>query len=231
MPPAPPKPDFPEAGAAVVIGGSGAIGSAICAKLAAQGANVALTYHGNRSAAEATVEAVRAAGRQAEIGQVTLEDPSSVEAFLRTVTASFGQIHTIIYAAGPDIAQPFIHDVSPAEWRRTFDADVNGFFHLVHSALPLLRNAGESSITAISTAAVKRHSPRDILSNAPKAAVDMLIKGVAREEGRFGIRANSVALGVIDAGLFLRFKERHYDERTIEAMRRATALKLSLIHI
>jgi len=218
-------PDFPDSGAALVIGGSGGIGGAICAKLAARGAHVALSYRNNRDGADAAAQAVRAAGRTAEVGQLALEDPAAVQAFVDDMAARFGGLHSVIYAAGPDIPQPYIYEVTPEDWRRTFDADVNGCFNLVHAALPHLRGQTPSSLTAISTAAVERHSPRDILSNAPKAAVEMLVKGVAREEGRFNIRANCVALGVIDTGLFLRFKEEIYDARTVEAMRKATALK------
>lgn len=218
-------PDFPDSGAALVVGGSGGIGAAICAKLAERGAHVGLSYRNNRTGAEAAAQAVRAAGRSAEIAQVALADAAAVKGFVDDMAARFGGLHTVVYAAGPDIPQPYIFDVTPEEWRRTFDADVNGCFNLVHAALPHLRGPEPSSLTAISTAAVTRHSPRDILSNAPKAAVEMLVKGVAREEGRFNIRANCVALGVIDTGLFLRFKEEIYDARTVDAMRKATALK------
>ena len=60
---------------------------------------------------------------------------------------------------------------------------------------------------------------------APKAVIDALITGLAREEGRNGIRANSVQLGIIEAGIFLRIKDTEYDERYIEAAKNNTALK------
>ena len=63
------------------------------------------------------------------------------------------------------------------------------------------------------------------LSVAPKAVIDALITGLAREEGRNGIRANSVQLGIIEAGIFLRIKDTEYDERYIEAAKNNTALK------
>ena len=61
---------------------------------------------------------------------------------------------------------------------------------------------------AITSAGLNRHPQLDILSTAPKAGVEALLRGVAREEGRYGVRANSVAPGVIDAGLFPRIVER-----------------------
>jgi NAD(P)-dependent dehydrogenase (short-subunit alcohol dehydrogenase family) len=76
----------------------------------------------------------------------------------------------------------------------------------------------------MSTAGMERHPPKDILSVVPKAGIEALVRGVAREEGRFGIRANSVGLGVIDAGLFHRLEERVTPE-FVQAMKSNTALR------
>ena len=64
-----------------------------------------------------------------------------------------------------------------------------------------------------------------MLSVAPKAVVDALINGVAKEEGRNNIRANTIQLGIIEAGIFLRIKGKDYDDRYIEAAKNNTALK------
>jgi NAD(P)-dependent dehydrogenase (short-subunit alcohol dehydrogenase family) len=60
---------------------------------------------------------------------------------------------------------------------------------------------------------------------APKAAVTALVTAVAREEGRAGVRANCVALGVIEAGIFLRLRGPVFDEPSVDAMRRNTPLR------
>lgn len=57
---------------------------------------------------------------------------------------------------------------------------------------------------AITTTVLSRWAPQEGLSAVPKAGIDRLITGIAREEGRFGVRANSVALGLINAGMFQR---------------------------
>jgi NAD(P)-dependent dehydrogenase (short-subunit alcohol dehydrogenase family) len=64
----------------------------------------------------------------------------------------------------------------------------------------------------------------DILSVVPKAGIEALMRGVAREEGRYNIRANCVAPGVVDGGLFLRLQKQVKPE-FVEAMRRNTALR------
>jgi NAD(P)-dependent dehydrogenase (short-subunit alcohol dehydrogenase family) len=195
-------PEFAE-GVALVAGGSGGIGAAICSTLARAGANIALTYRSRAANAEAVAEAVRAEGREAVVGQVDLEDAAQVARFVDGVVERFGRLHSVVYAAGPPLEFLYINEIQPAEWARVINADVNGCFNLVSAVLPHLRRQKRGAIVGIVTAAVDRAPPRDILSAAPKAAIQMLLKGVAREEGRSGIRVNCVGPGYIEAGLGL----------------------------
>ncbi len=216
--------DFSE-GVAVVLGGSGGVGRAVVERLAFYGAKVALTYRGNEEAAEEAANDARAHGVSASCHRVTLGDAGLVRALFDEVRAQYGRVHTVVHAAGSNIEQPFISKVDPEQWRRVIDADVNGFFDVVHASLPLLREKGGSYVF-ISSAGLERYPAGDILSVAPKAAVEALIKGIAREEGRFGVRANSVALGVIDAGLFSRLVESgHFTPEWVEAAKRNAALR------
>lgn len=211
--------DFPP-GWALVVGGSGGIGGAVCRRLAAAGLDVALTFRGNARAAAETAEAVRAAGREARTVQLQLEDAPAVE----RAVAEIEPLQTVIYAAGPSIGQPHVGNVSLEEWRAAVDAEVHGFFHLVRASLPSLRKS-RGALVAVTSAGLLRTPPRDILSVAPKAAITALVAAVAREEGRSGVRANCVALGVIEAGMFLRLRQTEYDVDFVEAMRRNTPLR------
>ncbi len=196
--------EFPE-GWAVVIGGSGGIGSVIASDLAARGCDVALTFNTRRDAAEAVAREITAAGKRAAIKELQVERARRVYAFFEAL-AERGPIHTVVHTAGPSIPQPYVADVDPEVWRSVLNADLNGFFNVVHAALPHLRDA-RGSLVALSTAGLRRHPPGDILSTAPKAAVEAVIRALAREEGRHGVRANAVALGVIDTGMFTRLVE------------------------
>lgn len=216
------QPHFPE-GVAVVVGGSGGIGQAVCRRLAEHGANVALTYRGNRAAADQAVQSVEDAGRRAFAGQVDLVDRSAVRRFFDDVASRFDRIHTVVVSTGADISMSYVGEIDDDEWRRTIDGDLNGFYNVMKAALPHLRQGG-GSFVAMTTAGLVRHPPRDILSTVPKAGIEALIRGIAREEGRYGIRANAVALGVIDAGLFHRLEER-LSKDFVEAMKRNTALR------
>ena len=219
------SPDFPGGdGVALVIGGSGGIGRAICEKLAEAGTDVALTWRNNAAAADDVVTAVEANGRKAMALSVAIEDSDAVAAACAQVIERFGRIHTLVNASGSHIAMKFIGAIGTQEFRGVMDADTNGFFNVVSAVLPHMRERGGSFVT-ISTTGLLRWPSKDALSVIPKAANDAIMTGVAREEGRSGIRANTVALGLIDAGLFRKLKGSAYDDRYIEAAVRNSALK------
>nr|WP_238481885.1 SDR family oxidoreductase [Pinisolibacter aquiterrae] len=210
-------------GLTVVIGGSGGIGRVICRRLARCGADVALSWHRNRAAAAEIADEIAATGGEARVGRADLGDPDSVGTFFADLTASGREIGAVIVATGADIGMKHVGEVDPAEWRRVIDGDLNGFFTVVQAALPHLRRSS-GSLTALTTAGIARHAHRDILSIAPKAAIESLIRAVAREEGRHGVRANAVALGPIDAGLLHRLAAR-VPEGFMDAVRTNTALR------
>jgi NAD(P)-dependent dehydrogenase (short-subunit alcohol dehydrogenase family) len=208
-------------GAALVIGGTGGIGAAICTALADAGANVALSYRSKPDAAQDIVRQVEQTGRKALALQVDLEKPETIKAAVEKAIATFGHLHSVVYAAGPAIEYLYINEITGAEWARVINADVNGCFNLIEATLPHLRARKGGAFVAVTTAAVDHAPPRDILSAAPKAAIEMLVKGVAREEGRNGIRANCVRPGLILAGLGLSTQHDHtrdYVDRMVKAV-------------
>ena len=78
----------------------------------------------------------------------------------------------------------------------------------------------------VSSSGLRRFPPGDVLSVAPKGAIEALMRGVAREEGRHGIRANNVAVGVVDAGMFPKLVERgELSQAWVDAALRNTPLR------
>jgi NAD(P)-dependent dehydrogenase (short-subunit alcohol dehydrogenase family) len=127
------------AGAALVTGGSGGLGAAVCRMLAERGSDVALTYNRNAAAAAAVVAEVEGHGRRASAHQLSLEDADATAAYLERVVAEFGGIHTLVHAAGPHVRQVHLSKVPPAEFRRQVEQEVVAFFNLVQPALAHLR--------------------------------------------------------------------------------------------
>ena len=197
---------------ALVVGGSGGIGAAVCEALADDGMDVVLTYQHNEEKAKDIAQRVRARGVKAEIRQLRLPDGEA---------GSLEGLKALVFAAGADIDQPYISQTDPATLQEVMNLEVNGFLKLVHRAIPRLRES-QGSITAISTAGLGRFPPGDILSVAPKAAVEAIIRGTAREEGRYGVRANAVAVGVVNTGIFHRID---WQPEWIAAMKRNTPLR------
>lgn len=216
--------DFPDHGIAVVIGGSGGIGQAVCAKLAAAGCDVALTYRGNLAKAQTAADSVRAAGRRAETTALDITDSDATKKYLAGLVETYGRIHTVVVATGANMRMAYVADIPVAEFQDTIRNDLFSFFNVIHAAIPHLRAGGGGAIVALSSAAMVHFSPMDVLSIGPKGGIESLVRAVAREEGRNRIRANSVALGVIDAGLM----DRLWDGLSPEfekKMRNGNALK------
>lgn len=216
---------FPE-GAALVVGGSGGIGQAVCRELARAGSDVALTFRGRREVAESLAAEIRTMGRRATIHQLTIGDPESVEAAVAEAAREHGRLHTVVVGAGTLPKQVLLSQVTREQWRTIVDQDMNGFFNVVQATLPRLKVWGGGSYVHIGSAGHLRWPDRDGLSVVPKAAIEALVTGIAREEGRYNIRANSVLVGVVEAGQFLELtKQGAFDERWVAAAHRNFAIK------
>ena len=213
--------NFPE-GSAIVIGGSGGIGSAICKTFASHGIPVIFSYHGNETAANDLKKEILDHGGVVSSKKLSINDKTQVEDFFQELENK--RIHSIVNATGSDIRMKWINELTYEEWDDVMRTDADGFFNIVKNSLPILRKFG-GSYTTLSSIGLSRWPAKDVLSVAPKAAIDALINGIAKEEGRNNIRANSIQLGIIEAGIFLRIKGKDYDDRYIEAAKNNTALK------
>jgi 3-oxoacyl-[acyl-carrier protein] reductase len=192
---------FPD-GAALVLGASGGIGAAVAEVLARDGSDVALV--GNRRADKlaALAQGLHKAGRNASAHQADVTDRASLDALIAEVEQQHGRIHTLVWAVGPLVEQHLLAETPQVAWQAAIDTEVHGFINCVSAVLPAMRRAGGGSIVHLGSAGHLRWPARDGLSVVPKAANESFLRGIAREEGEHGIRANSVLVGVIDAGMF-----------------------------
>lgn len=196
--------DFAERpGCALVVGGSGGIGLAIARMLARRGADVALTYRTRPEVGAAVAESVREWGVRASAHQLDVSSADDAARVVAAVAEKHGGLHTLVHAAGPHVPMRHLSTVPPGELAAQLDADAAGFFNVVHPALPLLR-AAEGSVVAVTTAATSRFPVRDGLSSVPKAAVEALVRALAVEEGRYGVRVNAVGPGMLTDGMAAR---------------------------
>lgn len=189
---------FP-AGAALVFGASGGIGGKVAEVLADDGSDLALVFNRKQDAA---AQIAANASTRATIHQADVTNPAQIATLVAEVIAEHGCIHTLVWAAGPLVDQLHLSETPLDKWRHAFEVEVHGFFASVSAILAHMREQGGGSIVHLGSAGHLRWPDRDGLSVAPKAANESWLKGIAREEGRHGIRANSVLVGVIDAGMF-----------------------------
>ncbi len=191
------------AGAALVVGGSGGLGLAIARMLAGRGSDVAVTYRSRPEAGAEAVSAVQARGVRSSSYELDLGDADAAALVVAAVAEEYAGLHTLVYAAGPHVPMTHLSSVAPAAMAAQLAADAAGFFGVAQPALVHLR-ASRGSIVAVTTAATARYPVRDGLSSAPKAAVEALVRGLAAEEGRFGVRVNAVGPGMLTDGMAAR---------------------------
>ncbi|MGY4709820.1 SDR family oxidoreductase [Mycolicibacterium sp. CBM1] len=207
-------------GTAIVVGGTGGIGSAVVGTLIAQGSRVAFTYHRNETKAQALAGELGVDARRLDIA-----DAAAVHEAVDSIAERAGGVHTVVYAAGPHVPMRHLSTIGAAQFGRQIDTDAVGFFNLVAAALPHLR-AARGSLVAVTTAATRRFAVRDGLSVAPKAAIEALIRGIAAEEGRFGVRANCVGPGMLVDGNAQRLvADGDLDQRALDVARANTPLR------
>jgi NAD(P)-dependent dehydrogenase (short-subunit alcohol dehydrogenase family) len=183
---------------ALVTGGSRGIGRAVCLELARRGADVAFIYRSRDAEAEAAAASIRALGRRVLVLKTDLADAAGVAAAVDRAAAELGRLDVLVQAAGAMGAWHETAELSVDDWDRYLAVDLSGAFYAIRAALPHLRKAGGGAIVAISSIAAQMCQARNVQGAAAKAGLEAMVRVVAREEGRRGIRANAVAVGLTD---------------------------------
>ena len=180
---------------ALVTGGSGDLGGAICRQLAADGLHVIVHANANLARAEQLVADIRAAGGSAQAIAFDVADEDATRAGIDALLAD-GPVQVVVNNAG-------IHDDAPmagmssAQWRRVVDVSLHGFFHVTQPLLlPMARTRWGRIVSVSSVAAVLGNRGQTNYA-AAKAALHGATKSLAREMASRGITANVVAPGVI----------------------------------
>lgn len=212
-------------GPVLVAGGSGGVGAAVCQEFARRAVPVAFTYHRNQEKAKSLESQLAVQAGKAAALQLDLTDPDATNGVVDSVVERFGGLRSVVYAAGPAFEMAFVSQLTARSWADTFAIDVNGCFNLFSAALRVFRRQGGGNLLALSTCALHRPPKADVLSAAPKAAIDMLTKTIAKEEGRNGVRANTVELGFIDAGMAAHHIEHVWSPELVEGIKKDTPLR------
>lgn len=138
---------------ALVTGGSRGIGRAIAVAFAEAGADVAIGYRRDAAAAEAAIGAIEAHGRRGFSAAADVRDEEAVHRFVSEARGALGGLDVVVANAGVPTRFEPLQKVDAGYWKRVIDIDLNGVFHTLHAALPILREQGRGSILTISSVA------------------------------------------------------------------------------
>ncbi|RJG08187.1 3-oxoacyl-ACP reductase FabG [Noviherbaspirillum cavernae] len=197
---------------ALVTGGSGAIGAAICRSLAADGHHVFIHANKRREEAQAVADAIIAQGGRADVLVFDVTDADAVAAVLQPLIDN-EPIQILVNNAG-------IHDdaVFPGmraeQWHRVIDVSLNGFFHVTHTLMmPMIRSRWGRIINVSSVAALTGNRGQ-VNYSAAKGALNSATKSLAQEVASRGITVNAVAPGIIESDM----SKGAFDAQTIAQM-------------
>jgi 3-oxoacyl-[acyl-carrier protein] reductase len=184
---------------ALVTGGSRGIGAAIAKRLAANGADVAITYVSNPVGAEATSGAIKGAGRRAIAIQADSVDAAAVMAAVDRAAADLGRLDILVNNAGIYDTKP-IETFSIADFDRSVAVNVRAVFAATKAAVAHMKDGGR--IISIGSGLAERMPfPGVAVYAMTKAAVAAMMQGLARELGPRGITVNAFHPGSIDTDM------------------------------
>jgi glucose 1-dehydrogenase/3-oxoacyl-[acyl-carrier protein] reductase len=184
---------------AFVTGGGSGIGRAICARLASEGASVAVADL-NAEGAAATVDSITAAGGRAQAFSLDVRDRSQVRAARDGAVEAFGRITQLVNCAGL-VTMHSLDELTDDDWDLVLDVNLKGTWIVAQEVSRAIAEAGGGSIVNLSTieaeVVVSSRGYCQVHYNASKGGVRMLTKALAVELARHHIRVNAVAPGPI----------------------------------
>lgn len=205
---------------ALVTGGSGGIGAAVCRRIAADGTHVYVHANSRRSLAEDLAARIVASGGSASAVSFDVADPGQTRIALETLLES-GPIQIVVNNAG-------IHDdavmpgMKPEQWSRVIDVSLNGFFNVTQPLLlPMIRTRWGRIVNVSSVAALVGNRGQTNYA-AAKAGLHGATKALALELASRGITVNAVAPGIIASPMTEGVFPRELVERLVPMKRAGT---------
>ena len=185
---------------AVITGSTKGIGKAIARRLAQDGCDVVLNYHGDEEAAQSALREFEDLPVKAVAVQADVSASAGASYLIETAISQLGSLDALVNNVGPFLTRA-LHDTTDDEWRRTLDGNLGSTFYCSRAALRIMREKRAGGIINIGALNVE-HSPIGVFE-APayyiaKSGVIMLTRSLARSEAPWGIRVNAVNPGFIE---------------------------------
>lgn len=204
---------------ALITGGGRGIGRAISLGLAADGADVAVSYRRDRDAAEATVAEIEAMGRRASAHQASVDVLDDCRRLAAEVIEAHGGIDVLVNNGGIASRGHSVVDTDPEELERVIRVHALGPHHLCQAVIPSMRERDRGDIVFISSVATLGMAANGAPYSMGKSAMEALAYTLAKEEKRHGIHVNVVAPGLVETDM----GERLMKARGVDDLRRLDA--------
>ncbi len=181
---------------ALITGGDSGIGRSVAVLFAREGADVAIVYLPEEEPdARLTKRAIEAAGRQALLLPGDVSSPDFCRRAVSDCVERFGALTILVNNAAVQQHRDTVEELSPEAWERTFAVNINGYFYMVHAALPHLQRGAvilnTGSITGL-------EGSKELLDySSTKGAIHAFTKSLAQALVDRGIRVNCVAPGPV----------------------------------
>jgi 3-oxoacyl-[acyl-carrier protein] reductase len=203
-----PETGQPSSRVALVIGGSGGIGSATCTALAAAGFDVAVHYHRNADAANAIVETIRQTGRRASVCNGDVCDQAATAEMVQKLAHRFGPVSVLVNCSTPPIASIQFADLTWHDFETHLNNQIRGSFNLVTAVVPFMEKQHYGRIININSQALDTPSSNWLPYITAKGALMGFSRALAFDLAPKGIRLNSVAPGMTDTDQMANIPER-----------------------
>jgi len=211
-------------GLALVSGGSGAIGGAICRQLHDDGWAVAIGYV-SKARAEELAAALHRDDAPAIAVSLDMTEPDSIRSAVASLIERFGRIDAAVFNGGLSRAAQFV-DTTEKDWRDELAINFLGPVLATKLCLPGMLEAGRGALVGITSEAAKVGDIGHAPYAATKAALPAFFKTIMREYGRQGIRASCVAPGPIDTPMLrYSFESPEHAEKAIAKLVKLVPLK------
>jgi 3-oxoacyl-[acyl-carrier protein] reductase len=184
---------------ALVTGGSRGIGRGIAARLAQNGARVAIAYRSNKAAAQQTLRQLQANGAECVAVETDISDPARAELLVKTVVDRFGRVDVVVNNVG-DFRWGTVAETTLEDWNGIFSSNLLTVLYMCRAVLPHMRRGRWGRIVNLGAVGAERAFGQAKISAyaAAKAAVVALSRSLALEEAKNGITVNVVNPSSID---------------------------------
>ena len=187
-------------GAALVTGGSGGIGRAICLQLAKDGYDVCVHYNSNRAAAEEVCREIEALGRKAMALGGNLGDSAACVALVQGCVESLGGLTALVNNAGVT-CDGLLMRMTDEQYRKVMASNLDSCFYMTREAINVMAREKRGKIVNITSVVGLTGNAGQVNYAASKAGMVGLTKAAAKEVARWGICVNAVAPGYIETAM------------------------------